>query len=137
MVRSRSAAVFLRAGEDDQTAGNMTAELFVRTAGEGDPQPDTVRGQASALNSLGRLTSAGDPGSGRRNHTLALRLAPTIANPQQEARAWEGIGRALVAAGDVHGGVRRLRRALDIYRRLGHYEWRDVHAFVGRLEGRS
>lgn len=94
-----------------------------------------VRGQASALNNLGSLLRDRDPGGARRNHVLALRLANAIANPRQVARAWEGIGRSLVAAGDVGGGIRRLRLALEIYRRIEDDEWRDITAFVVELEG--
>ncbi|MFL6119482.1 tetratricopeptide repeat protein, partial [Actinophytocola sp.] len=94
-----------------------------------------IRGQASALNELGTQAREDDPAEARRQHVLALRLAHSITNRRQEARAWEGIGRSLVAAGDVRGGVRRLRRALEFLRRLEDHDWRSVDALLVELEG--
>jgi tetratricopeptide (TPR) repeat protein len=94
-----------------------------------------VRGQAMTLNDLGVLVRDQDPAAARRQHMLALRLAHAIASPRQEARAWEGIGRSLLATGDVHGGVRRLRRGLEIFRRIEDGDWRNVDALVAGLEG--
>lgn len=94
-----------------------------------------ARGQASALNDLGILMREHDPRAARRCHVLALRIDHSIANPSREAQSWEGIGRALVAGGDTNGGLRRLRRALAIYQRIGEHDWRRLNAFIAELEG--
>lgn len=96
-----------------------------------------ARGQALALNNLGFLARGQDPVVARRNHVLALRLAHAIQHLPGVAQAWEGVGRSLVAAGDVAGGIRRLRRALAIYHRLGDHDGRIVDAFITELEGGS
>jgi tetratricopeptide (TPR) repeat protein len=95
----------------------------------------SARGQLTTLNDLGNLLHDRDPRSARRHHVLALRMARSITNPPREAQSWEGIGRSLVAGGDIDGGLRRLRRALSIHRRFGEHDVRELEELIAELEG--
>jgi hypothetical protein len=49
----------------------------------------------------------------------ALTLLHGIDWPLQKARALEGIGNSYIIDGDTDRGIRHLKRALAIYRRIG------------------
>jgi hypothetical protein len=49
----------------------------------------------------------------------ALRLAREAGQPNDEASALRGLGEVHLRAGQFPGGVAYLRKALEIYRRLG------------------
>jgi tetratricopeptide (TPR) repeat protein len=78
-------------------------------------------GEAEVLNNLGELarTSSAADAEAQRAHEQALTIAQAISATLEEARALEGIGRChLSRAGRGEAGT-LLRRALEIYRRLG------------------
>jgi tetratricopeptide (TPR) repeat protein len=92
------------------------------------------RGHADTLNRLGLLVCTRDPLSARRMHVIALRAARTLGHAVLEARAWEGIGRAFVASGDIPRAIPRLRRAMDAYGRTGDHDRRMVEDLLTTLE---
>lgn len=106
MVVHRREANFTEASAQLQHA----LEIFVEI---GD-----VRGQASTLNELGLVNQREDPLSARRCHLMAMRLARSSGNLRHEAQAWLGLGEGLIANGDIEKGIRRLNRALELYRRM-------------------
>ena len=76
-------------------------------------------GQAEVLNSLGELaTRTRDPIQAREYHTRAFGIARELPSPLEEARALEGIGRSNLGYDKSEAEV-HLRRALEIYQRLG------------------
>lgn len=95
----------------------------------------SARGQTSILNDFGILVRDLDPATARRYHMFALRIAHSIGNPPREAQSWEGIGRSLVAGGDVDGRLRRLLRALSIYQNTGEHDSRELEELIVGLEG--
>ncbi len=91
------------------------------------------RGQTEVMNDLGTLLHDRDPVAARRMHVIALRSARAITSARHQAHAWEGIGRSLVASGDVDRGLARLRRALDLYRGIDDHEGVAVEELITRL----
>jgi tetratricopeptide (TPR) repeat protein len=72
---------------------------------------------AETWNNLGDLALArSDPAAARHPHEQALAIAEEVGLPLEEARACEGLGRAQLPG---PAGQTLLRRALDIYERLG------------------
>lgn len=96
-----------------------------------------TRGLSLTLNNLGKLLCGRDPRAARRYHVLALRVAHTSKDVPCLAAAWDGIGRALVVDGDTQGGLRRLRRALALYRDVWNHDSDKLDAFVADVEGRA
>jgi hypothetical protein len=90
-------------------------------------------GQAYVLNALGaRMLESGCHPDALARHREALCLAREAANPLEEARALEGIGRCGLGALDAGDGRTHLRQALAIYKRLGVPELAQV---IAALEG--
>ena len=59
-------------------------------------------------------------------HRQALDLARAIASPWDEAHALAGLGRCALAAGRATQAAALLRRALEIFQRIGAAEAGDV-----------
>jgi tetratricopeptide (TPR) repeat protein/transcriptional regulator with XRE-family HTH domain len=76
-------------------------------------------GQAEVLNNLGELLEVSDPVEARASHERALDIARGIAALLEEARALEGMGNCDIQSVDASHGGPRLRRALEIYQRIG------------------
>jgi tetratricopeptide (TPR) repeat protein len=77
-------------------------------------------GEAETLNNMGDLSLVvGTLTDVRARHEDALRIATSIGSPLEEARALEGIGRCDLRDGRPEAAAETLRRALDIYRRIG------------------
>jgi tetratricopeptide (TPR) repeat protein len=84
-------------------------------------------------NSLGEtLTDAGRPGDALTEHGQALATARELGVRKEEARALEGIGRALQARGDQQGARSAWRDALVVYGQLSRSE---AEAFQARVAG--
>ncbi|TWD82817.1 tetratricopeptide (TPR) repeat protein [Kribbella amoyensis] len=88
------------------------ARAIAREIGYSESEPEEVNDVATDLRLLGR----GDEAIGR--HREALELALTIGNRYQQARAHEGIGRCLLAAGAGNGEA-ELKEAIRLYTELG------------------
>ena len=76
-------------------------------------------GEASALSSLGELMLATETENALPYFEQALDIAGRVSLLPVEARAREGIGNCLRAAGDADAGAASLRQALEIYERMG------------------
>jgi DNA-binding SARP family transcriptional activator len=84
-------------------------------------------GEAEALNEAGTLHRiCGDLRQARACHQQALDLARRISDPWDEAHALAGLARCALAGGCTTEAENRLRRALDIFQRLGAAEAADV-----------
>lgn len=76
-------------------------------------------GQAEVLNNLGEVHAVSDPAQAQACHEQALEIARSISAILEEARALEGIGNnEILRTRPIHDG-RNLRRALELYRRIG------------------
>jgi tetratricopeptide (TPR) repeat protein/transcriptional regulator with XRE-family HTH domain len=92
-------------------------------------------GEIVALNSLGELAAeTGDAGQARDHHDRALSMAREIGAPPEEARALAGVGRSLLPGRPAEAAA-HLRRALEIYQRIGSPDAREVRDLLGRLGG--
>lgn len=76
-------------------------------------------GQAEVLNSLGDLYELSDPAQARACHERALEIARSIQAVLEEARALEGIGNSEILETGPRRDNEYLRRALELYRRIG------------------
>lgn len=76
-------------------------------------------GQAEVLNNLGELYAVSDPAQARASHEQALDFARGISAILEEARALEGIGNSEILEPGTGDGGRSLRRAAELYRRIG------------------
>jgi tetratricopeptide (TPR) repeat protein len=74
-------------------------------------------GQAEVHNNIGEVLS--DSSEARTHHVQALEIAREIDALLEEARALEAIGQIDIEDGHREEGARELRRALEIYRRIG------------------
>src|SRR5215472_8930167 len=89
------------------------------------------QGEAEALNEHGMLHRArGDLLRAHDCHRQALDQARAISSARDEARALAGLGRCALAAGDTTQARVMLRRAHDIFERIGagSDSAGDVHA---------
>ena len=89
------------------------------------------RGEAGALNNLGRLALAsGPPEEASDLFTQALGIAAEIGSRPEEARALEGRGLCLLRAGRPAEADGSLRAALAIYQDMGSPNARRVRALL-------
>jgi tetratricopeptide (TPR) repeat protein len=99
-------------------------------AGPAGP-PDSHRnrsGEASALNSLGRLASRTTQiRLARDHHSQALAIARDIGMPLEEGRALEGIGQSYLHQGNPRQAIGYLQQALATYQRIGS-------SYAGRVQ---
>ena len=102
------------AGKFRAAEQNLIRALRLYSAGD-DPADAVI-----ALNNLGelRLTTA-KTADARASYADALAVPGGIQSPAEEARALEGIGRCDLDAGETDTAASFLRRARDIYARLG------------------
>jgi len=85
-------------------------------------------GEAEILNHQGALLcTSGDLAKARERHLRALELARGVGNPLEEARALAGTGRCAMAM-RIADGPADLRKALEIFRRIGAAEAVDLTA---------
>lgn len=87
-----------------------------------------LHGQAETLNSLGMLLLVLGDSRCRTRHLQALRLARTLHNPLEEARALEGVANYLLTQSESDDGIETLRHAQVIYQRIGAPEADAVRA---------
>ena len=81
------------------------------------------------LNELGTLALAqGDLAGSRECHQEALDLSHAIDVAWDEAGALAGLGRCALACGEASEGLSLLRRALEIFQRIGAAEADDLAA---------
>jgi tetratricopeptide (TPR) repeat protein len=86
-------------------------------------------GEPWALNEKGTLHRvSGDLVQAEGCYQQALELARAIASPWTEAHALAGLGRCALAAGHTDEAADMLRKALDIFQRIGAAEAADVSA---------
>lgn len=76
-------------------------------------------GQAEVLNNLGDLYAVSDPAQARAHHEQALEIAQSISAVLEEAHALEGIGNSEILQTKAGHHGEYLRRALELYRRIG------------------
>ncbi|RFS43210.1 tetratricopeptide repeat protein [Micromonospora craniellae] len=89
--------------------------------------------ESEVLNYQGDLLrSSGNSEPARACHVQALRLAREAGSPLDEARALAGIGRCAVAT-SVINGIADMRRALEIFRRLGAAEAAELAAEIDAI----
>jgi tetratricopeptide (TPR) repeat protein len=96
----------------------------------------TGGGEAEALNDRGTLHRvSGEPGQAEECHQQALELARQIGSSWDEAHALAGLGRCALAADRTAGAEDNLRKALEIFQRIGAGEAADVSAELDTLTG--
>nr|WP_157528718.1 tetratricopeptide repeat protein [Kibdelosporangium sp. MJ126-NF4]CEL20055.1 transcriptional regulator, SARP family [Kibdelosporangium sp. MJ126-NF4]CTQ97279.1 transcriptional regulator, SARP family [Kibdelosporangium sp. MJ126-NF4] len=115
-------------GELDQ------GHVYVAEALEIFRQLGNRRGEAGALNALGSLLRHTDPRTARGHHLTALRMTRSFGVPVMQAESWEGDAECLIDTGHRKQGLRRLRIAADIYRRVGHADARRVEKRIADVE---
>ena len=92
--------------------------------------------EAEALNNSGALHRvSGDLVPAERCHQQALDLASAIASAWNEAHALAGLGRCAAAADRVTRSEVLLRRALEIFQRIGAAEAPGLLAELDALTG--
>ncbi|MGW4958936.1 tetratricopeptide repeat protein [Nonomuraea sp. NPDC004186] len=84
--------------------------------------------EAAALNGLAE--AADDPAWAIGEHTAALALADLARNRPEQARAHDGLARALLALGRAEQACEHGRAALGLYEELGVPEAGEVRAFL-------
>lgn len=93
-----------------------------------------LTGEVEALNHLGALwLSRGNPEEARRHYQQALDCLTDETDIIERARALEGTGRCDLAVGRTADGTAALRRALQIYRRIGAAETAGLARQLGVL----
>ncbi len=91
-------------------------------------------GVAEFLNELGTLNRiSGDPLRAIQLHQQALVLALEIGAPWDEAHALAGLGRCALAAGNLTDARDNLRRAYEIFERIGATEAIGIAADLGDI----
>ncbi|HEX9033189.1 MAG TPA: helix-turn-helix transcriptional regulator [Streptosporangiaceae bacterium] len=88
-------------------------------------------GLAEALISLGDLNADSDPVAAREYYRQALALASEISASYQQALALEGIGTMDLTAAGGPAAQALLRRAREIYRRMGSPRYRQIDQLLG------
>jgi tetratricopeptide (TPR) repeat protein/transcriptional regulator with XRE-family HTH domain len=76
-------------------------------------------GQAETLNNLGDVYAVSHPAQAGACYERALEIARSISAVLEEARALEGIGNSEILGPEPGQGSRSLRRALELYLRIG------------------
>jgi len=93
-------------------------------------------GEAWVLNETGTLRRvAGDLAEAQQCHQRALDLARAIASPRHEAHALAGLGRCALAAGRIAEAQGDLRKAREIFQRIGAAEAAGIAAELDALPG--
>jgi tetratricopeptide (TPR) repeat protein/transcriptional regulator with XRE-family HTH domain len=91
-------------------------------------------GEPEALNEKGTLYRvSGDLAQALGCHQQALEQARAIASPSSEAHALAGLGRCALPAGHSDEAADMLRRALEIFQKIGAAEAADVSAELQAL----
>jgi tetratricopeptide (TPR) repeat protein/transcriptional regulator with XRE-family HTH domain len=109
-----------RLGKAQQETGEFAAAASHQQALEWLREIGQPYGEADVLNSLGELsTRTSATGRARDYHAQALAIARDVELPEEEARAYEGIGRSHLRDGDGADAIQNLRQALQIYQRIG------------------
>ena len=94
-------------------------------------------GQVEVLNEIATLHRiSGDVDLARSCHQRALELARQIGSSRDEAPALAGLGRCALAASRPAEAADNLRRALEIFERIGAPEAAEVAAELDALTGR-
>jgi tetratricopeptide (TPR) repeat protein len=94
-------------------------------------------GEVEVLNEIATLHRvAGDLDLARSCHQQALDLARQIGSARDEAPALAGLGRCALAANRTAEAADNLRRALEIFERIGAPEAAEVAAELAALTGR-
>ena len=102
------------------TGDYEAADSNLRQALEMARQAGSRQAESEILNNLGALaTRQSAPRQAREYHFRALTLLHSIDWPLQKARALEGIGNSYITDGDTNRGIRQLKQAQAIYRRIG------------------
>jgi tetratricopeptide (TPR) repeat protein len=96
---------------DDALVASTAALRFYRDLGQ-------VQGEAQTLSNLGDIKLSSDRETARDHYRAALSIARQVNIPLEEARAFEGLGMSYLAS-NPNEGTRFLRKAMEIYRRIG------------------
>ncbi|MFI6956461.1 tetratricopeptide repeat protein [Nocardia sp. NPDC050408] len=118
-----------RGSENDRSAIEMFDQALTIYR-----QIGSREGETETLNDLGKLmTQLQEPQKGQHFHEQGLRLAHETQNPLEEARAHEGIARALALLGETTHATTEMQAAVSVYVRIGAAETHQATTYLALL----